>query len=308
MLVHGISMIRNEVDIVRVSVLYHLALGFDRLLIVDNGSTDGTTEALRLLGDRDPRIRWTRNEGLYKQSEIMTELAREAQAEGADWVVQIDADEFWYAAGRSFRSVLESSEAGVLRAQVENFIQRRDQRESSPSALLQMTRRAAAPISPPSRAQDLVEARKIGFVEKTYPRKCVSRPTVEIQIEAGNHKVSGVDGQSERTNELFCFHAPIRSRASLKERVRTATRPAEAGRKPGQGRYRRMLEGFDDTAVNLEWAANSYKDDHLDVYGERHPTVFDPRLRNAVAPFLKPPLWKRLSWSLERLGKGSKRG
>jgi hypothetical protein len=188
----------------------------------------------------------------------------------------------------------------VLRAEVENFIQRRDQRESSPAALLHMTRRAASPVSPPSLAQDLVEARKIGFVEKTYPRKCISRPTAEIEIEAGNHRVSGADGEGQRTDELLCLHAPIRSRASLEERVRTATRPAEAGRKPGQGRYRRMLEGFDDEAIDLEWAANSYEDDHLDVYGERHPVVFDPRLRDAVSPFISRPFWKRLLGPLRR--------
>jgi hypothetical protein len=36
-------------------------------------------------------------------------------------------------------------------------------------------------------------------------------------------------------------------------------------------------------------AANSYQDDNLDVYGERHPVVFDPRLRGAVAPFVAQP-------------------
>ncbi len=295
-------MIRNEVDILRLNVLYHLSLGIDRMLIVDNGSTDGTGEVLQELGKQDSRVRWTYDSGPYRQTEIMTKLAREAYREGADWVVQIDADEFWYAPAGDFRETLETSEAGVLRAQVVNFIQRRKQKESVPEAMLHMTMRSAEPIEPPGRAQDLVEKRKIGFVEKAYPRKCISRPTGEIIIEAGNHKVSGTFGTGGRTDRIFCFHAPMRSLSSLKERVRTASRPAEAGRKPGQGRYRHMLSSFeDDSVIEQEWAANSYKDDHLDVYGEKHPVTFDPRLRDAVAPFIRRRLWRRWLGSLVRL-------
>ena len=47
MLVYGISMIRNEADLVRLNVLYHLSLGVDRMLVVDNGSTDGTDGLLK---------------------------------------------------------------------------------------------------------------------------------------------------------------------------------------------------------------------------------------------------------------------
>ncbi len=115
MKVYGVSMVRNEADIVRVNVLYHLALGFDRFLIVDNGSSDGTTEILKDLG-RDPRVRWTRDEGVYRQAEITTELAREALRDGADWVVPTDADEFWHAPRGKLRGVLERSRAGALMA------------------------------------------------------------------------------------------------------------------------------------------------------------------------------------------------
>lgn len=307
MLVYGISMIRNEADLMRLSILHHSHLGIDRRLIVDNGSTDGTDRVLKEMSSRDPRVRWTRDEGPYRQSEIHTELAREAYREGADWVVQIDADEFWYAPGGDFRGVLARSKAGVLRAPFLNFIQRRGQTESSSGALLHMTRRAAAPVE---RAQDLVEARQIAFVEKLPPRKCVSRPTAGIKIETGNHKVYEANGPIEDTDELLCLHAPIRSRAALEERVRTANRPTEAGRKRGQGRYRRTylakFEGESD--LEQEWKANSYLDDHLDVYGQRHPVIYDPRLRDAVAPLIPHPFWKTLSWRLERLTKGPRRG
>ena len=42
-MVYGISMVRNEADIIPLNVLYHLASGIDRMLVVDNGSTNGPT-------------------------------------------------------------------------------------------------------------------------------------------------------------------------------------------------------------------------------------------------------------------------
>ena len=208
-------MIRNEVDLVRLNVLYHLSLGIDRMLIVDNGSTDGTGEVLRQLGGQDSRVRWTYDPGPYRQTEIMTGLAREAYREGADWIVQIDADEFWHAPAGDFRKVLETSEAGVLAARTPNFIQHRSQKRSSPDALLYMTRRCASPVKV-DRAKNLVESQQLAYVEMRYPRKCLSRPTEEIRIEAGNHNVSGAKGHRERTRRIICLHAPIRSRTLLK--------------------------------------------------------------------------------------------
>jgi glycosyltransferase involved in cell wall biosynthesis len=300
-LVYGISMVRNEADIIRANVLYHLASGVDRMLVVDNGSTDGTDGALQQLSLEHPEVRWSRDDGPFLPSRVMTKLAREAFEEGADWVVPVDADEFWYAPGGDLRRVLEIAKAGVLRAQAVNFIQRRSQRESAPDALMYMTRRAASPVGPPSHAQSLVEARQIAFVEKTYPQKCICRPTAEVKIETGHHSISGADGPRMRTEEIVCLHAPMRSLAALVERVTSASRAVAAGRNPNQGRNRRRLAALqDEKAIDAEWAANSYEDGFLDVYGEKHPVVFDPRLRDAVSPFIPRPFWKKLLSPLGR--------
>lgn len=40
--VTGITMVRNEADIIRVTLAYHLAAGCDEILVIDNGSEDGT--------------------------------------------------------------------------------------------------------------------------------------------------------------------------------------------------------------------------------------------------------------------------
>jgi hypothetical protein len=107
-LVYGVSMVRNEADLIRLNVLYHLASGIDRMLVVDNGSTDGTDEILQQLSLQHTEVRWSRDDGPFLPSRVMTKLAREAFEEGADWVVPVDADEFWHARGDDLRSVLEN--------------------------------------------------------------------------------------------------------------------------------------------------------------------------------------------------------
>jgi len=91
----AVSRVRNEADIIEAFVRHHAVL-FDKLIVLDDGSCDGTYEALLLL----------RAEGLplvvlrapvigYEQSRYMTRLLQMAVDQfGADWVAPLDADEF----------------------------------------------------------------------------------------------------------------------------------------------------------------------------------------------------------------------
>ncbi len=90
---------------------------------------------------RGGRVRWTRDDGPYRQAEITTALAREAARGGADWVLPIDADEFWYAPGGGLRRAPGRVAGRRARVQVSvNFVQRRDRLERDlADALLQMT-------------------------------------------------------------------------------------------------------------------------------------------------------------------------
>ena len=147
----GITMVRDEADVIRLSVRHHLALGLDRVLVVDNGSSDDTPRLLEQMRHGDDRIEWSADAGPYHQAEILTALAREAVRQGADWVLPFDADEFWWIRGGDLRAVLAGSPTGTLRAPVVNFVQRRDQLVPAEDALLTMTRRVAAPTKPRQR-------------------------------------------------------------------------------------------------------------------------------------------------------------
>ncbi len=56
-MIFGVMMVRNEADILRINLLYHLASGIDQVLVVDNGSTDGTAAILEGFAEHEARPR-----------------------------------------------------------------------------------------------------------------------------------------------------------------------------------------------------------------------------------------------------------
>ncbi|MCC5984577.1 MAG: glycosyltransferase family 2 protein [Rhodobacteraceae bacterium] len=88
-------MVRNERDIIDVWVAHLLAL-FDRIIIIDHLSTDGTREELHRIAERHPSLDVRHyNEPPHAQGRLMTELLQEVSAmHRSGWMFFIDADEF----------------------------------------------------------------------------------------------------------------------------------------------------------------------------------------------------------------------
>ncbi|MBD3167513.1 glycosyltransferase [bacterium] len=97
MTIGGVMCAKDEADGIVPNLLYHLELqGFDKIVVIENGSHDRTWEVLRTLND--PRVILHRvpfQEG-YVQEKAATEGALELfHKHNFDWVLSIDADEFW---------------------------------------------------------------------------------------------------------------------------------------------------------------------------------------------------------------------
>lgn len=292
MKIFGVAVVRNEADIVGITVRYHLALGFDGFLIIDNGSSDDTRSVLKWLS-KDKRVRWTSNESTYLQGQMTTALAREAFNAGADWVAPVDADEFWYAPKHNFRSVLAQTSAAALRVDLVNFVQRREQLTFAPDALLTMTMRIAQPVGPLGRCRDLVESHQIGYIEMMYPPKHISRASEGLQISIGNHEASGLDGPAEASHALKILHAPLRCRAVLEYKAEHWQRTAEVVKEGENWHLQRFARLQAENTLDKEWSANSYREGALDVYGTSHPLTFDSTLRGAVSPLIGAAWWRR---------------
>ncbi len=278
----GLYLVRNEVDIIEVNLRHHFATGIDEAIVIDNGSTDGTLEAIAELAEELP-IQLSSEVGHIYQGERVTRLARFAAGQGADWVLPIDADELWVATGTPLRQVLQEAPADVraLFVEVVNFVQRRDVLVTRPGALTTMTMRPAQVVGTAEEASGLVRSGAAGWVEIAYAPKCVHRASSQLRIAPGNH-LSGVAG-GQPTDRLTCLHAPIRARSVLTLKLDHGRRALEE-RSPAEAAWhvKRWWQMARDGTLDHEWDALSYQDGAITVAGTRHELVPDDRLRRAV--------------------------
>jgi hypothetical protein len=115
---------RNEVDIVDAQLAFHLNAGVDFVIATDNGSTDGTTEIFESY-ERDGCLKLFRQPSdEVRQREWVVAMARLAATDyGADWVINSDADEFWWPRSAPLKEILAAvpPHYGVVQALWRHF-------------------------------------------------------------------------------------------------------------------------------------------------------------------------------------------
>ncbi|NEU13217.1 glycosyltransferase family 2 protein [Methylobacterium sp. BTF04] len=98
---------KDEAPIILEWIAFHIAAGFDRLVIIDNGSTDGTPDVIRSFWDQDKidLIDWP---GPGTQVAMYERVAANYR-DRTEWLAFIDADEFLYPTeGTDLRETLKA--------------------------------------------------------------------------------------------------------------------------------------------------------------------------------------------------------
>jgi Glycosyl transferase family 2 len=171
-------MVKDEADIIE-HTLKMLAGHVDEVLVHDNQSTDGTRD---IVADFGPPVRWQHDKEVgYWQSRKMTGLAMDALDRGHQWVLPVDADEFWYVAGDPPRRIADflsglSPDVHIVRADLYNHLPTvRDMPGKNPF-------------------------QTIGYrkIEHQGLPKVACRLHPSLTIHAGNHSASLVGAQLER--------------------------------------------------------------------------------------------------------------
>jgi hypothetical protein len=281
--VFGLLVVRDAADLIRVNLLHHLGLGLglERMLVLDNGSHDGTADRVRRLARTLP-IELDVDGGPFDHGALVNRLAARAWEAGADWVLPIDADEFFVAA-EPLPDLLGRSRAGALRVGVVNFVQRNRRRKPSERGLLTMDHRPAHTI-PQAEARYHLATGEWSMVEVAWQPKVVVRAGERVGITVGNHDVVGATGPVEATDRIVCLHAPLRDRSQLESRLEHGRRHEAAGAASDVGWQNQDLRRTVD--VTGLWRANSNRRGTLEVGGEPRALVPDPRLREVCAPYV----------------------
>lgn len=232
--VWGITMVRNEEDIIRTTIDHMVAQGLDRVLVSDNLSTDSTPDILQDLARRQPRVLVvTDTLDAYHQDHKMTLLGRYASRAGADWLVPFDADELWFAESTSVAEHLRSLGAA-----------------DRPVGTVRACWHDCVPLAPPGR-----DWRAADFLLNATPAtlaKVAVRAHPLVRINFGNHSATRAGAQADG---LHIAHAAYRSPKQLAGKVRRGSSALQlAERASGYGGHWRQLARLSDQQIDELWA------------------------------------------------------
>ncbi len=200
---------RDEEDIIRQNILYHLRMGVDFVIATDNKSVDGTVDILREFESQGVLYLIREEQDNYAQSiwvSRMVHLAKERF--NANWVINNDADEFWWpTSANSLKEYLSSVPVDVqaLKVKATNFIPRH---ETSNKYFLD--------------TMDIRERDSLNLLGLPLLSKVFHRAYPNIEVGQGNHWVSlgGTHLPASNIDDIVIFHFPIRTYKQFENKIK----------------------------------------------------------------------------------------
>jgi len=198
-------LVRDEEDVLSANIDFHRAQGVDFFIVTDNKSEDSTPDIIRAY-EREGIARYIyEGDDNYNQSAWVTRMARLAATEyGADWVINNDADEFWWPR----EGDLHSTFAGLAKATTHLVAQRHDF--------------VALHDNPSIAFYHYMVLRKrvsLNTIGKPLPPKVAHRAHPQVEVAQGNHWAE-LPGEPGVVRELVdIFHFPLRSYAQFTNKI-----------------------------------------------------------------------------------------
>ncbi|HET7515080.1 MAG TPA: glycosyltransferase family 2 protein [Gaiella sp.] len=263
---------RDEADVIEPWLDFHLNAGADFVVATDNRSHDGTTEILERYA-REGHVHLIHEPGEdLRQDTWVTRMARMAATDfGADWVVNSDADEFWWPRGESLRDVLAAvpERYGTVGAFLRVFVPRPGDGPFAERMTVRFS--ALAPINDPASIYKPI-------------RKVIHRGHPDIRLARGNHAL--VDSPFAPLRGWFpveVFHFPLRTSAQTAHKAELQGNAFErhVDRAP-TAYHRNMFDALRTGRIDAYYQALVVDEAELERGVADGRLVVDSRLRDAL--------------------------
>ena len=223
-------LVKDEIDIIRDVIDYHLFRGVSHIILTDNRSSDGTREVADEFRRQGVLTLIDEPGDDYSQAQWVTRMARLAATEfKADWVINSDADEFWWPVSASIPEVFLKLPPHVGGGHVRriNFLPSFSQEGHFLSRMVWRE----------------IESRDPLGLSPLLP-KIAHRGDPGVNVRAGNHAASGPRiGEVFPLADIEIFHFPVRSYLQLHRKILSRGSAYERNTKlaKGIGRITRSL-------------------------------------------------------------------
>jgi hypothetical protein len=267
-------LVRDEEDIIRQNIEYHLSQGVDFIIATDNRSIDSTGRILKEYEARGKLLYLYEERDNYNQGKWVTSMARLAFTDyGANWVINNDADEFWWPNEGSLRDTFQSlfPSVNVVMAHRRNFVFL-----SNNNNLIPFYRKMIY--------KDLLSVNLLG---KPLPHKIAHTGNADVTVSQGNHAVGGIGTQSMANDVIEIFHFPIRTRSQFLSKILKGgaaySRNDELPRNLGRA-WRQLYEKYRSFGnIDKDIQEKVYDDDRLQRELREGRIAVDYRLRDYLS-------------------------
>ncbi len=262
-------LVRDEEDIVQAVLDYHLRRGVDFIIATDNCSSDGTGEILRSFERRGVLHYIYEPDDTYSQSIWVTRMARMACTQfQADWVINGDADEFWWPEEGDLRNVFErvGRSAEAITVQRTNFVPRTDAADNFFADTMTYSERQ------PKTA-----------LGQPLPDKVCHRGFADIVVAQGNHSVFREGQALAAVNApLTILHFPMRTYRQFANKIEKGgaayARNAALSQETG-ATWRKLYSLWQRGQLADFYSASTFNDAAIKSALENGSLLFDDRLK-----------------------------
>lgn len=261
-------LVRDEEDIIKENIDFHLSQGVDFFIVTDNLSQDSTPQILDEYIKRGVLHYIHEERDNYNQHEWVTKMTRMASIEyEADWVINNDADEFWWPKTDSLKDFFKivPDEFNLVEAKRHNFVAVKDSGKFYNRMIYK-------------------EINSTNHLGLPLTSKVAHRANPNVQVHQGNHRVSGLPKPAQWEGGIEIFHFPIRTYEQFLNKIKKGGAAYERNQilKKSIGKTWRKLYKNYKREKNLKsfYEDHYYDDEQIKKGINANNLIKDTRLKN----------------------------